>query len=164
MRDQDHRAAARNFLQVGLQDGLAFRVERTCCLIEDQQARPDQQGARDGKPLALPARKIHRTFLDHGFITQRQPLDEFVGTGKTRGLDDRFEPRLRIAGGDIVADGAAEQETVLQDYGDVAAQMGQIDIAYIGAAQPDRAGLRLFDSPSCTSNDTRSSAMEVALG
>src|SRR6202035_4769600 len=59
-----HRAAPRDPQQVGVDQSLAFRVKRACCLVENQDARIGDQRARDGEALLLPAREVWRAFLD----------------------------------------------------------------------------------------------------
>jgi len=66
--DDDHGAAVRHLGEVGVDQGLAFRVERTGRLIEDQDARVVHQRPGDGEALALAAGEVGRAFLDHGGI------------------------------------------------------------------------------------------------
>ena len=68
----------------------------------------------------------------------RQPVDELLGAGQARGLDDLGQRRVGPGGRDVLADGAAEQEIVLQHHADAAPQMVEIDVADVDAVEPDQ--------------------------
>src|SRR5690349_15463463 len=68
--------------------------------------------ARDGEALLLPARKIDAAFFQHRVVALRHAFDELFGPGLARGPDDFLEAGARLARGDVVLDGAAEEETV----------------------------------------------------
>jgi hypothetical protein len=53
--DDEGRAPLHQLAQPGLDHGLGLGIERTGGLVEDEDARLRQQGAGNGKPLALPA-------------------------------------------------------------------------------------------------------------
>src|SRR5437879_4236558 len=69
----EHRAPARADGQVErLADGrFGLCVDRRGAVIEDQQARIDQQGARDRQPLALAARQADAAFADERLVPLR---------------------------------------------------------------------------------------------
>src|SRR5215831_4255694 len=58
MRNDDHCPAVRDAQQIGIQDRLALRIERAHCLVEDQDARIGDEGARDRQPLPLSSREV----------------------------------------------------------------------------------------------------------
>src|SRR5579872_3143756 len=60
VRNDDHGPAASDSRYVGVDDRLAFGVERAGRLVKDQYSRIQDQGASDRQPLALPAGKIGR--------------------------------------------------------------------------------------------------------
>src|SRR5215216_4230531 len=70
-------AAIGNFLEIFHHDGLAFRVKRTCGLIEDDNLRFAHQSARYRKPLLLATGEIDGALLQFSVKTLRQLLDEF---------------------------------------------------------------------------------------
>ena len=72
VRDDHHRASARNALEIGVDQRLALRIERRGRFVEDHQLGIDDQRARDGEALALAAREVGRAFLDPGLVTLRQ--------------------------------------------------------------------------------------------
>ena len=79
MGDQDGRAALR-----GAEDGalnLIFggAVDRAGRVVEDQDARVGQKGARQGDPLALAARERHAALADDGLVAVGKGHDEVVG-------------------------------------------------------------------------------------
>ncbi len=111
----DHEGAAFGDAQkVGVDDRLAFRVERARRFVEDQDARIADQCASDCEALALTAREVGRPFLYEGLVAARQMLDEFLRTGQTRRVNDILKARFRLCRSNRLADRAAEQETVLQ--------------------------------------------------
>src|SRR5262245_30565454 len=66
VRDDDHRPARRDAREVGVDDRLAFGVEGAGRLVEDEDARIDDQGAGDRQALPLAAREVGRTLIDVG--------------------------------------------------------------------------------------------------
>src|ERR1700722_4520429 len=58
VRNDDHRAAAGDAGEIGVDDRLAFSVERTGSLIKNQDWRIDNECARDGQTLSLSAGKV----------------------------------------------------------------------------------------------------------
>ena len=57
-----------------------------------------------------------------------------------------LERRVGRGGRDVVADGAAEQEVLLQHDADAAAQMGEVDVADVDAVEADHALLGRLDA------------------
>src|SRR6202045_2440288 len=68
VRDDEHRAPFGDLAHVLLNDALALVVERARCLVEDQDARVADQGARNGDALALAARERRSALADDGVI------------------------------------------------------------------------------------------------
>src|SRR5260221_1845217 len=103
MRDADDGASLGDAHQIGVDDRLALGVERAGRLVEDEDGGVEQQGARDGEALTLPAREVSRAFLEHRVIAAGQPLDELLGPGELRRADDFREGGVRLRQADIVA-------------------------------------------------------------
>ena len=139
MGNRDHRAAPRDLLDIGVDDGLAVGIERAGRLVENEDARIEDQGARDRQALPLPAGQVGRAFVDIGVVAARQTVDEFLGARHPRGAHDVVEGRISFGGGDVLADRAAEQEVFLQDHADAAAQMRNIVFADVDAVDLDQA-------------------------
>ena len=138
VRDDDQGAALRNAQQVGVDDRLAVGVERAGRLVEDQDPRVADQRPRNREPLLLTARQVRRAFLDEGLVAARQLLDEFLGAGQTRRLDDLLEAGIGLRGGDRLADRPAEQEILLQHDAQARAQVVDVDLAQIVAVDLDQ--------------------------
>jgi uncharacterized protein (UPF0261 family) len=65
-------------------------------LVEDQDARVDQQGAGDRDALAFAAGKALAAFADQRVVAVRQAQDELVGMGGAGGGDDFLARRLGL--------------------------------------------------------------------
>ena len=79
VRDDDGGAADHGRFQRLLHQAFGFGVQRTGCLVEQQQRRVFQQRAGDRDALALAAGQAHATLAEERFVAVRQALDEFVG-------------------------------------------------------------------------------------
>jgi len=76
VRDDDESAAFGNPQQIGIDDRLAFSVQRTRRLIEDKDTRIADQRAGNRQALTLAAGEIGGALLHVGFVAARQMLDE----------------------------------------------------------------------------------------
>ena len=129
VRDDQRGAVAHEPLQRVLHQPLALRIERAGGLVQQQDGRVLEDGARDGDALLLPARQPRAAFAEEGVVAFRQPADEFVGRrGARRGLD------LRVAGAgppitDVLARAGAEDHGFLRHEADVRAHRGRIGAA-----------------------------------
>ena len=146
VRHDQHGPAKRDALDVGIDQRLAFRIERAGGLIQDQDARIMDQRPRDRQTLALAAGQIGRTFLDPGLIAFGQTLDELLGAGQAGGAHRIAQGQAGAAGQDIVLDAAAEQEVFLQHHAEAAPQMRQIDLPQVGAVDLDGAFIFAIDT------------------
>ena len=135
--DDDHGAVLHDAAHVALDDALALVIERRRCFVEDEDARIGGERPGDGDPLPLSARQIGAALLDHGVVAFRQLVDEFVGSGEASDLDDLRARHGRIGEGDVLVNGAVEQQVLLQNDADMAAQPGRIDLAQIRAVEKD---------------------------
>ena len=82
MGDDEDRAPLRNAPHVVLDDPLALVIERARRLVEDQDARIGDEGARDGDALALAAGEIAAALADDRVVAFRQLQDEVVRAGE----------------------------------------------------------------------------------
>ena len=71
VRDDDHGPPLRNALEVRADHGLAVRIERAGCFVQDQNARIVDQRPSNREPLSLSARKVRRPFFDVSLVTIR---------------------------------------------------------------------------------------------
>ena len=67
----------------------------------------------------------------------RQAQNEFVGMGGTCSCNDFLASRIRFTVGDILCNGAEEEEGFLQNQTDVLAEFGYRDGADINAVNKD---------------------------
>jgi hypothetical protein len=70
--------------------------------------------------LALAARQALAALADQRVVAQRQAQDELVRVGGARRGDDLLARGVGLAVGDVLGDGAEEQEGLLQHQADVA--------------------------------------------
>src|SRR5690606_3953011 len=131
----------RDLAQVLAHDRLAVRVERAGRLVEDEDLRIGDQRAGDRDALALPAGKIRGAFLQHRIQPAGQTRDELLRAGHPRGRNNLIDRRIGLRRGNVFGDGAAKQETLLQDDADTAAQVHEVDFAKVEAVDSNDAFL-----------------------
>ena len=101
---------------------LALAVEARRRLVEDQDARIGEDGARDRHALALAAREARRRARRRRCRSlSAKLLDELVAVGDPRRVLDLVHRRVRLAVADVLGDRAVEQEVVLQHDAEVRA-------------------------------------------
>src|SRR5690606_40895 len=103
MRDDQHGPTFANLLHVSLNDPLALIVERTCRFVEDENTRISNQSAGDRDTLPLPTRKAAASLADDRVVALGKLQYELVGSGETRGGDDKLGRHRRIGHRDVVA-------------------------------------------------------------
>src|SRR5574343_372058 len=122
--DGDRRAALDEVVERLLDLFFGLGVDRRGRFVEYQDARIDEQRAGDRDALALAAGQALAAFADQRVVAVRQAQDELVGVGGA-GSGDNFLARcVRFAVGDVVGDGAEEQERLLQHKADVLTELG----------------------------------------
>src|SRR5208337_2773656 len=131
--DQGRQTVARDAKQVGVEQRLAFRIEGARRLVENEDARIGDQRTGDREPLSLSAQEVGRSLLDQRLIAVRHALDEFLGAGQAGRPHGVVQRQPGTTGDDVVSNGAAEQEVVLQHNAQAAAQVAQVDGAQFGA-------------------------------
>ena len=114
-------------------------VDRGSRLVQDQDARIDQQRAGDGDALALAARQRLPAFAHQRIVAVRQAQDELVRVGRARGGHDLLARGLGLAVGDVLGHRPEEQERLLQHHADVAPVPGNGQCADVDAVHLDRA-------------------------
>ena len=103
-------------------------------LVEHEQGRVAQEGAREREALALTRRQARAAVAELGL--------EAVGAGGDRvrqarvgqRAPDRFRRRVGAAEADVVGDRAREQVRVLRDPGQLGVPGGQVELAQVHAA------------------------------
>src|SRR5262249_7982109 len=122
MCDHDRRSPLAEVLDRALNLTLGLRIERSRRLVEQDDRRVLEQGARDGDALALAAGDLQAVLTDLRFIPARERRDEVVRVSGLGGGDDLGLARTQTSERDILAHRAAKQENILPDIGDLAAQ------------------------------------------
>src|SRR5437879_2235675 len=93
---------------------LGGAIDRAGRVVQNQDARIGQQGARDGDALALAARERHAALANLGLISFFEAHDKLMRLGVVRGLLDSLAIGLLTqAIGDILRDRTREEKDVL---------------------------------------------------
>ncbi len=139
VRDHERGAALRHPVERVLDFLLGVAVERGGRLVEQQDRRAFQDGARDGDALLLAAGQFQAALADFGLVALGAELDEIVDLREPRGLLDLGIARIPAAVADIVADRVVEQHGVLRDHADGRAQRYLRHVADILTVDQDAA-------------------------
>src|ERR1035438_3937362 len=81
-----------------------FGVQAGSRFIENEYRRVADHGARDSDALALTARERYAALAHHRVVPVRHLLDEFMGIGELRRLDDLLAIRFRLAVRNVLPD------------------------------------------------------------
>src|SRR5215472_8298665 len=84
VRDDDHGASIRDARNVGVDNGLALRIECARRFVEDENARIENKRTRNCQSLPLPPRKVWRALIDEGLIAARQFVNELLRASQAR--------------------------------------------------------------------------------
>ena len=104
-----------------LNDALAFVIERTRRLVEDQDARVGRERAGNRDALTLASGERRAPLADDRVVTLGQLENEFVRARKRRSRDDALHWHRRVGKRDVLAHRAVEQHVLLQDDADLTA-------------------------------------------
>ena len=108
--------------QALLDAALGVQVDVRGRLVEDEDARVGGQRAGERDELALAGRQLRAALADRRVVAVLERRDELVGADGARRGADLLERRVRAAEGDVLGDRAAEQEALLRDDAELAAQ------------------------------------------
>ena len=132
--------------QSALDRALGGSVHRGGRVVEDEDPRIGQDRAGDRDPLALAARQGEAALADASVIAVGQARDEPVGLRRDGRALDLLAGGVGTGVGDVVVDRGAEQEGVVVDDGDGAAQAVHLHRAHVGAVDLDRAGADVVEA------------------
>ena len=118
---------------------LRRRIERRGRLVEYQDARILEDGARDRDALLLAAGELQPALAHPRFVAFRQALDEVVNVRRARGFDDFLARGVRAPVEDVVVDRVVEEHGVLRHDADRRAQARLLEIADVDAVHQDAA-------------------------
>src|SRR6266851_7186782 len=146
MGNDQRGASLEQWPQRHLDQVLGFGVEVGGRLIENEHPRVLEDDASDRDPLLLAAAQPMTPLPHHRVITFRQRRDEIVDVSGLRGGYHLRLRRVRLRVEEVVADRGMEEEGVLEDHPDLAAQRFEREIANVVAVQPDGAELRIVET------------------
>jgi hypothetical protein len=106
--DDQGGAARQQAIQGGLHRGLTLRVQVGCRFIQDDQRCVDEERARQGDALRLPAAEPRAALADLRVVTLRQRKDELVSARLLRGPHGLLRARIRAAQADVIGDCGVE--------------------------------------------------------
>ena len=138
MRYDQHRPPLGDAQQVGVDDRLAFGVERAGGFVEDQDARIADEGASDRNRCRWPPdRLVDPSWMNVSYPRGRRSMNSSA-PAQAGGPNDLFKRGARLGSGDGFPNGAAEQEILLQHDAEIRAQMIDVDLAQIVAVDLDQ--------------------------
>jgi hypothetical protein len=140
--DDEGGASLHEEVEAGLDEGFGFGVEGAGGFVEDEDARVGEDGARDRDALALAAGELDAAFADDGVVAFGEALGKLVDAGDFAGGHE-----LLFSGGgtgelDVLADGAVEEECLLEDDAELLAVAGELDGGEVVVVDEDGTGLR----------------------
>ena len=146
MGDDQRAAPSPDAGEARLDRPLGPGVEGARRLVQHQDRRVLQDGARDPHPLLLAARQLQPALAHLGVVAMGQAEDEVVDRRRPGGLLHLRPRRPLPAIGDVVADGVVEQHRVLGNHADRRAQAALGDVAQILAVDQHRAAGRVVEA------------------
>ncbi len=121
--DDQRGASAHQALQRLLDDPLRFRLDGGGRLVQDEDLRVGEEGARDADPLPLPAGEPHAAFPDLRLPAVRKLfLDELERVRRGRRLARVLERGVPAGVPDVLQHRPAEEERLLEHHPDVPPQ------------------------------------------
>ena len=128
VRDDQDRLAADQAGQRRLDERLVLDVQTGRRLVEQDDGRILEEGARNGNALALAARKGAAVFADVGVSLVRELFGKFVAVGKLCRREDLLIRRVLAAEADILQNGIVKQRDVLENDGIQAHELFRVDL------------------------------------
>jgi hypothetical protein len=144
MCDHEGGATFHHLFERGLHLGLGCGVEGAGGFVEDQDRRILQQRARDRHALTLAAGERAATFADAGLQTFGLVLDEIEGLGALACRTQLLVGRVRLSDPEILRNRTVEQQDLLKDDADVAAEGRELQAADVHAGE-ERIGALTVD-------------------
>ena len=123
VRDQQRRSPFRRRPDRLLDFVLGGAVDGAGAVVQDQDRRVGDEGARQRQTLTLPAAQRDAALPDDRLVAFGEAQDELVRLRLLRRLLDFFLRRFRFAEANIVGNRPAEQENILLDDADLRAQL-----------------------------------------
>ena len=137
MRDRDRRASLGEPVERFLYLPLGLVVERARGLVEDEDRRVAQDGARDRDPLLLAAREAVPALADDRVVALRERRDQPVDLRGVGGCDELLFGRVGLREAQVVADRGVEQVRLLRHDADERRKRRERQVAQVDAADRD---------------------------
>src|SRR6266536_6241974 len=136
--DDQRRSATEEAVERTLDQDLRRPVDVRSRLVEDQDSRVCEQGARDRDQLALACGEACAALAHLVVEAVLEPRSDAVDTDRSSRLAYLLVARLGAREADVVRDRAGEQERVLQDDAQLPAVRTQLDLAQVVAVDAHR--------------------------
>ena len=146
MRDDQRGAAAEQAVESIADLQLSLGIHAGGGFVEDEEARIVGEGAREIDELALADRERRAAFVDAGADAFGERLDEIGKTNFTNRLLDGGAVDAGRAEADVGFDGAGEEEWILENDAEQAAQVLKIDFADVDSVEKDLAALNIVEA------------------
>src|SRR5829696_144536 len=131
------RLSGHEAIQSFLDLRLALDVEASHRLVQDQDTGVPDDGPRYSDPLSLAARESVAPLTYDGLVPIFEVHDEVVGVGCFGGLDNLLRSSVQLAVGDVLLDGRAKEDRVLEDDPDLLAQGLELVVLYVSPIDPN---------------------------
>jgi hypothetical protein len=126
-------------VEAALDEGFGFGVEGAGGLVEDEDTGVGQDGAGDGEALALAAGEFDAALADDGVVLLGEAVGELVYAGDPAGVHELLFGGLGAAEEDVLADGAVEEEGLLQDDAQLLTVVAEAEGGQVGVVDEDLA-------------------------
>ena len=146
MSDDQRGAAGEKAIERVADEQLGFGVDAGSGFVEDQEARIVREGASEIDELALADGERGAAFVDGGVDAFGKRADEIAEADFVDGVFDGGAIDAGGAEADIGFDGAGEEERILEDDAELAAQILQLDFADVDAVEKDLAALNVVEA------------------
>src|SRR5260370_1947474 len=146
MRDDKRGADAEEEVE-GIADlQVGFGVHAGSGFIKDEEARIVREGAGEIDELALADRERGAAFVDAGGDAFGEGFDEIGKADFANGVLDGVAVDVGSAEANVCFDGAGEEEAVLKNDAEQAAEVLEIDFADVDAVEQDLAALDVIEA------------------
>ena len=144
--DDERGPAGEEPTQSAVDPALRADVDRRRRLVEDEDARVCEEGSRECDELPLAERELEAALADLRVVAGGEIGDERVGSDGVRGRFDLGAGGAGPAEGDVVGDRACEEEALLRNDPELAAERLLGDAAQVGAVDRDPPVARVVEA------------------
>src|SRR5215831_7303868 len=127
MRDDESGTAFHNLVQRPHDLRFGVGVQRACCLVENENWRIFQKGARNRQSLALATRQRTTSLPDTIAKTRRFTLDKLQSLRTFDRIKDLGIGGIGFSHQQVLGDRAVEQQRLLENHPDVSTQGGKLE-------------------------------------